>query len=147
MFNQILGQLVLRIFLNLFLVLSMISSAAYTLDFKQTKIIKLKKDEQKKILVKYENFIKLFEFRWTLYKNGGLIINRSYDKIVAQNILYKRYKNNTFRLELKSPGVSKRSKAPYILVKFEEFDFKTNEAVFKLFLYDDIGNISLKDIK
>lgn len=137
---------ILKILLRFFLVLTIISSVTYALDFKQTKIIKLKKDEQKKILVKYDNFIKLFELRWTLYKNGGLIVHRSYDKIISQNILYKRYKNNSFRLELKSPGSSKRYQIPYILVKFEEFDYKTDEAVLKLFLYDDTGYVSLKDI-
>jgi len=129
-----------------FLTLSIISSVAYTLDFKQTEIIRLKKDEQKKFLVKYQEFIKLFELRWTLYKNGGLIIHRSYDKIISQNILYKRYKNNSFRLKLKSSKSSNRNEA-YLLVKFEEFDFKTDEAVLKLFLYDNEGDVSLKEIK
>jgi hypothetical protein len=128
------------------MILSIIYSVSYALDFKQTKIIKLKKDEQKKILVKYENFEKLFEFRWTLYKNGGLIIHRSYDKIVAQNVLYKRYKNNFFRLELKSRGKSKSFSAPYLLVKFEEFDFQKSEAVFKIFLYDNKQDVKLEDI-
>ncbi|QFR49069.1 hypothetical protein FJR48_04740 [Sulfurimonas lithotrophica] len=137
----------MRIFLRFFLVLSLLHGIVYGLDFKQTKVIKLKKDEQKKILVKYDNIIKLFEFRWTLYKNGGLVIHRSYDKIISQNILYKRYKNNSFRLELKSPGAGKYYNLPYILVKFEDFDFKTDEAIFKLFLYDDAGNVSLKEIK
>ncbi|MCW8839313.1 MAG: hypothetical protein OQK11_11485 [Thiovulaceae bacterium] len=137
----------MKFFLRFFLVLALVNSFSYGLDFKQTRTIKLKKDEQKKILVKYDNFIKLFEFRWTLYKNGGLVIHRSYDKIISQNILYKRYKNNTFRLELKLPGAGKYYNLPYILVKFEEFDFTTNEAVLKLFLYDDLGKVSLKDIK
>lgn len=135
-----------RVFLRFFLILILASSVSFALDYKQTKLIRLKKDEQKKILVKYEEFIKLFEFRWTLYKNGGLIIHRSYDKIISQNILYKRYKNNSFRLELKSPGSSNYN-VPYILIKFEEFDYITNEAVLKLFLYDNTDKISLDEIK
>jgi hypothetical protein len=127
-------------------IFSIVSSVSYTLDFKQTKIIKLKKDEQKKILVKYENFEKLFEFRWTLYKNGGLIVHRSYDKIISQNILYKRYKNNFFRLELKSRGKSKSYSVPYLLVKFDEFDFQKDEAIFKIFLYDNTEDVKLEDI-
>jgi len=137
----------LRIFLRFFLVLTIVSSISYALDFKQTTIIKLKKDEQKKFLVKYENFVKLFEFRWTLYKNGGLIVHRSYDKIVAQNILYKRYKNNYFRLELKSRGKNRASYSPYILMKFEEFDFEKREAVFKMLLYDKEQAVEIKEIK
>lgn len=137
----------MRIFLRFFLVLTIVSSISYALDFKQTTIIKLKKDEQKKFLVKYENFVKLFEFRWTLYKNGGLIVHRSYDKIVAQNILYKRYKNNYFRLELKSRGKNRASYSPYILMKFEEFDFEKREAVFKMLLYDKEQAVEIKEIK
>jgi hypothetical protein len=119
----------------------------YALDFKQTTIIKLKKDQQKKFLVKYENFVKLFEFRWTLYKNGGLVIHRSYDKIVSQNVLYKRYKNNYFRLELRSRGRSMNSFSPYILMKFEDFDFEKKEAVFKMYLYDKEQAITIEEIK
>ena len=137
----------MRIILRIFLLLIFVFSLSNALDFKQTKIIKLKKDEQKKILVKYDNFVKLFEFRWTLYKNGGLVIHRSYDKIISQNVLYTRYKNNSFRLELKSTGASKTYSTPYMLVKFEEFDYKTNEAIIKLFLYDEDGNVNLKYIK
>ncbi|WP_373072711.1 hypothetical protein [Sulfurimonas sp.] len=137
----------MKTLLRFFLVLIIISSTSYALDFKQTIIIKLKKDEQKKFLVKYENFVKLFDFRWTLYKNGGLVIHRSYDKMVAQNILYKRYKNNSFRLDLKSRGESQKFSTPYILVKFEEFDYKTDEAVLKMFLYDNVGKVSLEEIK
>lgn len=74
------------------------------------------------------------------------MIHSSYDKFVAQKILYKRYKNNSFRLELKSPGKSKKFSAPYILVKFEEFDFENSEAELKMFLYDDTGDISIKDL-
>lgn len=136
----------MRIFLRSFLVLNLFFALCNAIDFKQTQVIKLKKDEQKKILVKYENFIKTFEFRWTLYKNGGLVILRSYDKIVAQNILYKRYKNNSFRLELKSRGKSKRYNVPYLLVKFEDFNFKTSEATFKILLYDSIGKVSLTEL-
>ena len=56
--------------------------------FRDKVIITIKKDEQKKILVKYDEITKLFKFRWTLYKNKGLVIHRSYDRVVAQNILY-----------------------------------------------------------
>ena len=54
--------------------------------------ISLKKDQTKKILIKYDTIQKLFQFRWTLYKNGGLVIFRSYDRSVAQNILYLNLK-------------------------------------------------------
>jgi hypothetical protein len=108
--------------------------------------ISLKKDEQKKILVKYSDKEKLFKFRWTLYKNGGLVVLRSYDKIVAQNVLYLRHENQSFRLELKPRG-SDFYNTPYLLVKFEKFNKETNEAVFKLLLSDKKLQITLKDLK
>lgn len=87
------------------------------------KEIALKKDIQKKILVKYGSSERLFTFRWTLYKNGGLVTHRSYDRIVAQNILYLRAQNQSFRLELKPRGADAFN-VPYILVKFKKFDFE-----------------------
>ena len=107
------------------------------------KIIKLKKDEQKKVLVKYDKNQKLFKFRWTLFTNGGLVVFRSYDRIVSQNILYLRNKNQSFRVELKTRGADFYN-VPYILVKFKEFNYETNEATFEFFLSDRKSQISLE---
>ena len=93
-------------------------------EYRYTKIIKLKKDESNKIIVKYEKIEKLFKFRWTLFTNGGLVVLRSYDRIVAQNILYLRDKNQSFRFDLKPKGGSFLI-PPYILIKFVEFDYET----------------------
>ena len=110
------------------------------------KKIVLKKDEKKKILVKYDGNKKLFEFRWTLYKNGGLIIFRAYDKIVAQNILYLREKNQSFKVELKTRGED-YYEVPYILVKFKEFNHDEKKAIFELFIYDKKEQILLEYLK
>jgi len=131
-----------KVFISLFLTFSVLNAN----EFRDVKIISLKKDEIKKIVVKYDGFEKLFKFRWTLYKNGGLVIFRSYDKIVAQNILYLRHKNQSFRVELKTRGTDFYN-VPYLLVKFKEFDFVNNEAVFELFLSDKQEQIRLKYLK
>jgi len=115
-------------------------------DFRDTTEVSLQKDEQKKILVKYDSNERLFKFRWTLYKNGGLVIHRSYDGVVAQNILYLRSKNRSFRLELKPRGADFYN-VPYVLVKFKEFNFEKKEAKFELFLSDDKMQIELQDLK
>jgi len=78
---------------------------------------------------------KLFKFSWTLYTNGGLVVFRSYDKIVAQNVLYLSHQNQSFRFDLKTRGADSYN-VPYILMKFKEFDRKTNEAKFELMLSD-----------
>ena len=115
-------------------------------EFRNIRKFSLKKDEIKKIAVKHDSFEKLFKFRWTLYKNGGLVIFRSYDQIVAQNILYLRHKNQSFKVELKTRGADFYN-VPYLLVKFKEFDYKKNEAVFELFLFDKNSQIILKYLK
>ena len=132
----------MKIFLRIVLALSMFFSTSIALDYKQTKYMVLKKDEEKKILVNYNNLTKLFKFRWTLFKNGGLVIHKSYDEVISQNILYTRYKNNFFKLELKTKGADYHN-VPFILMKFKEFNFKTNRAVMELFLYDRSGIINL----
>ncbi len=115
-------------------------------DFFDAHIISLKKDEQTKIFVKYASKKKILKFRWTLFKNGGLVIHRSYDRAVSQNILYLRNKNQNFRVDLISRGASFYN-VPYLLVKFKEFDYEKNEAVFEVFLSDNRDQIMLEYLK
>jgi hypothetical protein len=112
-------------------------------DFAQMKDITLKKDQMKKILVVYSNKEKVLKFRWTLFINNGLVIFRSYDRIVAQNILYQRYKNRSFRVELKTRGMDMYN-VPYVLIRFKEFKYDTREAVFELLLSDASSAVQLK---
>ena len=133
-------------FIKLFLSLALLSSCVLSNDFKDIRAVSLKKDEEKKILVKYDSNEKLFKFRWTLYQNSGLVIHRSYDGVVAQNMLYLRNKNRSFRLELKSRGADFYN-VPYLLVKFKEFDYDKKEAKFELFLSDNKMQIGLEDIE
>ena len=119
-----------------------ISTCSFGDDFRQTKEISLKKDELKKIFVKYEDKNKLLSFRWTLYKNGGLVVLRSYDGIVSQHMLYLNHTNQSFRIKLK-PSISFYNK-PYLLIRFKEFDPKTKESKFELLLSDRLGTIRLE---
>ena len=123
--------------------LSIFLNSVYAIEFKEVKIIKLKKDEEKKILVNYGTYSKLFTLRWTLYKNDGLVVFHSYDKYVFQNMLYLRYKNKFFKQELKSRGAD-MYEIPYLLVKFKEFNYETREAVFELLLSDSKAQVNLK---
>ena len=132
--------------ISFFLFLTLLFGSVWANDFRDTREVSLQKDEQKKILVKYDSNERLFKFRWTLYKNGGLVIHRSYDGVVAQNILYLRNKNQSFRLELKPRGADFYA-VPYVLVKFKEFNFEKKKAKFELFLSDDKMQIELHDLK
>ena len=123
--------------------LSFSLSSVFGADLISSKILKLKKDEEQKIVVKYDGREKLFKFRWTLYKNNGLVIFRSYDKFVAQNILYLRKTSRSFRVVLKPRGLNFYDK-PYLLVMFKDFDLETKKAEFELFLSDDTKRIVLE---
>jgi hypothetical protein len=136
----------LKQFLKIFISVVFINATLFANDFRDVQELSLKKDEQIKFLVKYAKQEKLFKMRWTLYKNNGLVIHRSYDNIVAQNILYNRNKNRSFRLELKPRGADFYN-VPYILVQFKKFDFKKHEAMLELYLSDDKGQINLKHLK
>jgi hypothetical protein len=133
----------LKVILQLFLALSLCFGALSAADLVAMESVKLKKDELKEIVVKYDGREKLLTFRWTLYTNNGLVLFRSYDKIVAQNVLYLRNKNRSFRVKLKPSGYNFYD-VPYLLVMFKDFNHKTKEAEFELFLSDDTKRIVLE---
>ncbi len=108
------------------------------------KSITLKKDQFSEIVVKSEGFEKLLKFRWTLYKNEGLVVIRHFDGFVGHHVLYLRNKNRSFRVELLPPG-ERYGAMPYLLIKFSDFNFEKGEAVFDLFM-KDVENELLLDI-
>jgi len=133
-------------FLKFLVLYTLLYSALFGNDFREVKKISLKKDEFVQIVVKYKNRERLFKLRWTLYKNNGLVIHRSYGKIVSQNILYKRHSNASIRVELKPKGADFYN-VPYLLIKFRDFDIKKHEAMFEFYLSDDNMQINLKYLK
>jgi hypothetical protein len=133
----------LKSILQIFILFFFYFNNLEAVDFSQMKDITLKKDQMQKILVVYSNKEKVLKFRWTLFINNGLVIFRSYDRIVAQNILYQRYKNRSFRVELKTRGMDMYN-VPYVLIRFKEFKYDTNEAVFELLLSDASKAVQLK---
>jgi hypothetical protein len=120
-----------------------VASTLLATNLQKIKEYRLKKDETKKILVKYGSLQKIFQFRWTLYKNDGLVVLSSYDRIVAQHMLYLNHINQSFRVKLKSGGVYEHT-APYFIVKFEEFDFEKRKARFSIWLQDKNREIFIK---
>jgi len=136
----------LRVFLRFFLLFVFLAASLYAQAFREVRNISLKKDEQKKILVKYATNERLFKMRWTLYTDGALVVFRSYDRIVGQNILSLRDKNSSFRLYLKPQGEEQITRT-YLLVRFKKFDFEKNEAVFELLLSDKKRQIELKELQ
>ncbi len=127
------------------LFLSLYSSLLFATNLLKLKEYRLTKDKSVEILVKYGSFQKLLSFRWTLYKNDGLVVFSSYDRIVSQHMLYLNHKNQSFRIQLKSRASSNRV-APYLLVKFDTFDFKKKQAVISLWIADRKKEILLKSL-
>ena len=115
-------------------------------DFREVYELSLKKDEQKKFLVKYGKYERLFTFRWTLYVNDGLVVLHSYDRAVGQTVLYAKNKNSAFRVMLQSKGIDTRFR-PYFLVMFKEFDYVTNSAKFDIMLWDEKMSVDIQELK
>ena len=132
--------------LQVFTLLIFSLTTLYANEYTDVREISMKKDEQKKILVKYNGKEKLLKLRWTLYKNGGLVIFGSYDRILSQHVHYSRHINKSFRVILKpnSPGFYT---PPYLLVKFKEFSHETSEAKLELLLSDGASEINLEYLK
>ncbi|WP_297441699.1 hypothetical protein [Sulfurimonas sp.] len=128
------------------MMLVLLTGIVYANDYREIRKFSLKKDEQKKILVKYDLKERLFKFRWTLFVNDGLVMHRSYDKIVSQNILYLNGRNQSVHQELMTRGAH-GYEVPYLLLKFKKFDMKKHEALFELFLYDKQSEIKLEILK
>jgi len=115
----------------------------YAKEYRESVKIKLKKDENKKILVKYDVYQKVFKFRWTLFTNDNLVVFQSYDRAVSQKMLSSSFRRQSYRVELKTRGANHYA-VPYILVKFKEYDYETGEVTFELFLSDEREEVSLK---
>jgi len=132
--------------LRFFITYALLFSTLHAIEFADMYKISLKKDEQTKFFVKYQNYKRVFTFRWTLYKNDGLVLFHAYDKKLAQNILYLNTNNQSFKVFLKTKGAD-FYEVPYFLVKFKEFDYKTHKAKFEVFLSDKDGQMEIEHIK
>jgi hypothetical protein len=135
----------LRIFVQILVFFFFASGLAEANTYRFQELLKLGKDEQKKFLVKYGNNQKIFEFRWTLRVGDSLVVLRSYDRIVGQNVLHLAPKRDSFRVPLKP--YEKSHAKPYILVKYVEYDFELDKAVLMLFLSDENMQVSLEDLE
>jgi len=115
-------------------------------DFRELREVSLKKDEPKKLLIKYDSYERLFTFRWTLFVNESLVLLHSYDRVVGQNILYSDGGVKTIRQELKTRGIDKFN-MPYILVMFKDYNYEKREAIFEVLLSDKNMLIEIEEVQ
>ncbi len=71
---------------------------------------------------------KELEFRWTLYKNYGLILHIRYDKFNHQVLLYTDYQRNAYKISL-GRGNSSQKDDPHLIMYFKEFADKDKKAL------------------
>jgi hypothetical protein len=130
---------------RLFLVL-LLTSVMANAQWRQTREIRLVKDQTEQIMVNSEGMQKLLTFRWTLYTNERLVLFRTYDGIPTQHILRPNHHNQSIRTELEAV-MPKSMRMPYVLIKFKSFDHEKNEAVFELLLQDKEELYTLKFLR
>ena len=103
----------------------------------------LKKDEQMFIRVTDRNDEKLLVFRWTLFHNNGLVTLTNYNGIPSQQLLYKRYQENSIKIDiaLRQDELSRYN--PYLFITFLGYDYVTKSAKFEILHKDPSGLTSI----
>ena len=73
-------------------------------------------------------------FRWTLYKNYGLVLHIRYDKFNHQVVLYTDYQRNSYKIPLgkEVDGIHKLN--PHLVMFFKEFSNEEEKAHLKLYI-------------
>jgi len=101
--------------------------------------IYLKKDYPAIYKIFYNGEVYILKFRWTLYKNRGLVMLYNYQNHSFQNVLYKNYQLNGYRLY-----ITKQDKVddPYLMLYFR--NFKNRIAQFDILIYNPKKNIRIK---
>lgn len=98
--------------------------------------VELKKDQNAGYEIAIDDKMYTLTFRWTLFVNKGLVMLYKLEKFPYQNILYKDYKLNSFKIELKNRAENAYYK-PYVLIVFKDFDEKKKIATFAVLIQDE----------
>lgn len=97
-------------------------------------VVELKKDEILQIeLTPKQGKQKILTYRWTLHKDGGLVVILRYDGFVKQFVLYPNYQVDKFKVFL-YPETETYMK-PFFLLKFLDFDRRKNIAKLQNFIH------------
>jgi len=101
--------------------------------------IYLKKDYPAIYKIFYNNKTYILKFRWTLYKNDGLVMLYNYEGHPLQNMLYKNYQLNGYKVYITKHD---EPDDPYLMLYLR--DFKDNIAKFEILIYNPKKNIKIK---
>ena len=101
-------------------------------------VIYLKKDYPVLYRISYNQQTYILKFRWTLYKNKGIVMLYNYKNHPYQNILYQNFQLNGFK---KFITFRNSPTSPYFMIYFR--DFNENIAKFEFLIYNPKQNIEL----
>ncbi|NPA55217.1 MAG: hypothetical protein GXO40_02515 [Epsilonproteobacteria bacterium] len=99
----------------------------------------LKKDYPVEYKIYYNGEVYKLKFRWTLYKNDGLVMLYNFKNHPYQNILYKNTPLNGFK---KYIAFVDSVKTPFFLVLFK--DIKDDIAQLQLLIHNPERNIQIE---
>ena len=103
----------------------------------------LKKDEQMFIVVSDRSDEKLLTLRWTLFHNEGLVTLTNYDGNPSQQLLYKRYQENSIKIKIALRQDELSRYDPYLFITFLGYDYVTKSAKFEILHKDPSGLTSV----
>lgn len=106
--------------------------------------VELNKDEIKYLDIFIGNNKKTLSFRWTLYKDNGLVMHIKYDNLPHQNILYKN-NANSYKIILNTLNSSYMN--PYIIIYFIDFNDSSRKAKFRYHLFKFNENIEVMQLE
>lgn len=106
-------------------------------------LVTLQKDQLHELKLASADPKKKVRFRWTLYKNEGLVMHLSYDGFVHQFVLYRDYQRSAFKLPL-LPRSSELGEAPYLMLVFKNYSRRTELAEIEYLLHPADRSIALE---
>lgn len=115
---------------------------SFAAEWKYQGELELAKDEVYKISLKQKEQFKDLFFRWTLFKNEGLVVHLKYDGFVHQFVLYRDYQRSGFKIPLFSPE-SKAMGEPYFWLVFKDYRRDVKRARLKFYIHDGGKDFSM----
>ena len=101
-------------------------------------VIYLPKDYPVIYNIHYNDKTYTLKFRWTLYKNDGIVMLYNYQNQPYQNILYKNHQLNGFKHFI---SLNDKPFSPYFMIYFR--DFSEGIAKFEFLIYNPKMSIKL----
>ena len=132
--------------LLLSLILSIHTLCAIDLNYFNSHFEKnLLKDQEMTLIVKQASDEKVLTFRWTLFHNQGLVTLMNYNGEPSQQLLYKRYQENSIKLDIALRENESSRYHPYIIITFLGYNYENKSAQFEVFHKDPSRLTSIEE--